>query len=102
MTGTQLRKKIRDKGFTFQQIAEAIGESKQNFNRILSTDNIKSETLERIADAMNESVSYFYNEQPIYTTVEYVEYEVAKREIKLLRQIIRDKEALIQELQKKR
>ena len=102
MTGTHLRKKIRDKGFTFQQISEAIGESKQNFSRILSTDNIKSETLERIAAAMGESVSYFYNEQPIFTTVEYVEYEAAKREIALLRQIIRDKEAMIEELKRNR
>ena len=95
MTGAHLRKKIRAKGFTFQQIAEAIGESKQNFSRILSTDNIKTETLERIAAAMGESVSYFYNERPIFALAEYTENE-------LLRQIIRDKEALISELTSKR
>lgn len=100
MTGTHLRKKIRAKGFTFQQIADAIGESKQNFSRILSTDNIKTETLERIAAAMGESVSYFYNEQPIFTLVEYTEYESRKQENELLRQIIRDKEALIEELRR--
>ena len=100
MTGTHLRKKIRAKGFTFQQIADAIGESKQNFSRILSTDNIKTETLERIAAAMGESVSYFYNEQPIFTIMEYTEYESRKRENELLRQIIRDKEALIEELRR--
>jgi transcriptional regulator with XRE-family HTH domain len=100
MTGTHLRKKIRAKGFTFQQIADAIGESKQNFSRILSTDNIKTETLERIAAAMGESVSYFYNEQPIFTLMEYTEYESRKRENELLRQIIRDKEALIEELRR--
>lgn len=102
MTGAHLRKKIRAKGFTFQQIADAIGESKQNFSRILSTDNIKTKTLERIAAAMGESVSYFYNERPIFTLAEYTEYESRKRENELLRQIIRDKEALISELTKDR
>lgn len=102
MTGSHLRKKIRAKGFTFQQIADAIGESKQNFSRILSTDNIKTETLERVAAAMGESVSYFYNEQPIFALAEYTEYESQKRENELLRQIIRDKEALISELTKDR
>lgn len=102
MTGAHLRKKIRAKGFTFQQIADAIGESKQNFSRMLSTDNIKTETLERIASAMGESISYFYNEQPIFSLAEYVEYESRRKENELLRQIIRDKEALISELTNKR
>ncbi len=58
--------------------------------------------MERIAAAMGESVSYFYNEQPIFTLAEYTEYEFRKRENELLRRIIRDKEALISELTKDR
>lgn len=102
MTGEHVRKKIREKGFTYRKIAWAIGESDQNFRMLLSSQNVSSETLERIAAAMGENVAYFYNEQPIFTLVEYTEYEFRKRENELLRQIIRDKEALIEELQKKR
>ena len=101
MTGEHVRAKIRQKGLTFRQVAQAIGESDQNFRMLLSVKNVSTETLERIAAAMGESVSYFYNEQPIFTLVEYTEYESRKRENELLRQIIRDKEALIEELQKR-
>lgn len=100
MTGEHVRAKIRQKGLTFRQVAQAIGESDQNFRMLLSVKNVSTETLERIAAAMNVSVAYFYNEQPILSLVDYAEYESQKKEVELLRQIIRDKEALIEELKR--
>lgn len=100
MTGKQVRKKIRDKGFTYRAVAQAIGESDQSFRNLLMSDNIKTGTLERIATAMNENVAYFYNQQPIFTLVDYVEYEARKKENELLRMIILEKERLIEELKK--
>lgn len=102
MTGEHVRTKIRQKGLTFRQVAQAIGESDQNFRMLLSVKNVSTETLERIAAAMNVNVAYFYNEQPILSLVDYAEYESRKKEIELLRQIIRDKEALIEELRRNR
>ena len=102
MTGEHVRAKIRERGHTFRQIAHAIGETDQNFRMLLSGKNVSTETLERIAAAMNVSVAYFYNEQPIFSLVDYAEYESRKKEVELLRQIIRDKEALIEELKKNR
>lgn len=101
MTGEQVRQKIRAKGFTYSHVARAIGESPQNLRVLLAGDNVKSETLERIAAAMAVNVAYFYNEQPIFTMADYVEYESKQKEITLLRQIIADKEALIAKLTKK-
>ena len=102
MTGEHVRAKIRQKGLTFRQVAQAIGESDQNFRMLLSVKNVSTETLERIAAAMKVNVAYFYNEQPILSLVDYAEYEPRKKEIELLRQIIRDKEALIEELRRNR
>lgn len=102
MTGEEIRKKIKAKGFTFRKVAKAMGESEQNFRKLLLSDNVKSATLERIAAAMGENVAYFYNAHPIFTIEDYVEYETLKRENELLRQIIRDKEALIEELRRNR
>lgn len=102
MTGEHVRAKIRQKGLTFRQVAQAIGESDQNFRMLLSVKNVSTETLERIAAAMKVNVAYFYNEQPILSLVDYAEYESRKKEIELLRQIIRDKEALIEELRRNR
>lgn len=101
MTGKQVRQKIKERGFTFHRIALSIGESDANLQNILNASDVKSGALERIAAAMGVNVAYFYNEQPIFTLVDYVEFESSKREQKLLHQIIRDKEALIEELKKK-
>ena len=102
MTGEHVRAKIRQKGLTFRQVAQAIGESDQNFRMLLSVKNVSTETLERIAAAMKVNVAYFYNEQPVLSLVDYAEYESRKKEVELLRQIIRDKEALIEELRRNR
>lgn len=101
MTGKQVRNKIREKGFTFRKIAQAIGESDQNLRTLLTSDNIKSGTLERIAEAMGENVAFFYNNQPIFTLVEYVEYESTKRENELLKQLILEKDERIRLLKTK-
>ena len=101
MRGDKVREKIRAKGYTYHAIAQAIGESDQNLRSMLSVADVKSGTLERIAAAMGENVAYFYNEQPIFTLVEYVEYESCKKENTMLRQIIEDKNRIIELLSEK-
>lgn len=101
MTGKQLRKKIKDKGYTFRAIASAIGESDANMQNLLNAADVKSGTLERIAAAMGENVAYFYNEQPIFTMAEYADYVSVRRENILLRRLIEEKEERIRLLQKK-
>ncbi|MEG1982746.1 MAG: hypothetical protein RR037_03330 [Alistipes sp.] len=101
MTGEKVRAKIRAKGFTFHSIAQAIGESDANFRCLLLANDVKSGTLERIAVAMGENVAYFYCEQPIFKIVDYIEYEVTKRENELLKQTINDKDEVIKALKNK-
>ncbi|MDE6070329.1 MAG: hypothetical protein K2F92_05595 [Alistipes sp.] len=92
MNGKDVRKKIKERGFTYRKIAQLIGESEQNLQNILNAADVKSGTLERIAAAMKENVAYFYNEQPIFTMLDYEEYIAVRSENRLLRQIIEEKE----------
>lgn len=98
MTGAQVRRKIKEKGYSFRNIARALGISDQSLRQQLLSDNVKSGLLEQIAEVIHENVAYFYNERPIFTLADYVEYETIRRENQLLKQIIQDKEALIEAL----
>ena len=102
MTGQHIRKKIKEKGYTFRSIAQAMGESDQNLRRLLLSDNIKTETLERVAAAMQVPVAYFYEQQPILTMVEYGEYMATRRENEMLKQLLNEKDQRIELLQRQK
>ena len=62
MKGADIKAEIKRLGYTLTQVAEALGESQQNLNSALSSDNIKTGTLERVAAFLGKPVSYFYGE----------------------------------------
>lgn len=73
--------------------------SPQNFQRVaIDNDNVKTETLERIATAIGESVSYFYNEVPILSLDDYARIHSLETENKYLRALLEEKERTIQVL----
>lgn len=62
MTGQTLKEIIQRDGHKLTEIASAIGESPQNFSAALSSKDIKSGLLERVAKAVGKPVSAFYGE----------------------------------------
>ena len=98
MTGEQLRQKIKSKRRSFKSVAEAIGETPQNFQNMLNAADVKSGTLERIAEALGEPVAYFYEELPIVTMEDYAEYIALKKENEMLQKMVAEKENHLREL----
>lgn len=98
MTGEQLRKKIKSKRRSFKSVAEAIGETPQNFQNMLNAADVKSGTLERVAEALGEPVAYFYEELPIVTMEDYAEYIALKKENEMLQKMVAEKENHLREL----
>ena len=98
MSGEEVKKLIKVKGFTFRSIAETIGESEMNLHHMLSAKDVKSGTLERVAKAMGEDVSYFYGKQPIYSLEDYAKVVSQQQEIAYLRALIATKDELIASL----
>lgn len=96
MTGEKVRRKIKEKGYTFHSIAQAIGESDANLRCMLIVKDVKSGTLERIAQAMGENVSYFYEEHPVFSIEEYAAIYSLKKENALLKQLLNEKERTIE------
>ena len=102
MTGDKVRQKIKEKGYTFHSIAQAIGESDANLRCMLLVKDVKSGTLERIAQAMGENVSYFYEEHPVFSIEEYAEIYSLKKEVLMLRQLLNEQERTIEILLSKK
>lgn len=98
MTGEEVKRLIKAKGFTYRSIADAIGETPMNLHQLLSSKDVKSGTLERIAVAMGEDVAYFYGKKPIYSLEEYVKVAAQQQEIAYLRDLVAAKDELIESL----
>lgn len=98
MEGKEVKKLIKAKGFTYRSIANTIGESEMNLHYMLSAADVKSGTLERIASAMGEDVSYFYGKQPIYSLEDYAALAEQRREIACLHDLLNTKDSLIESL----
>lgn len=98
MTGEQLRHKIKSKRRSFKSVAEAIGETPQNFQNMLNAADVKSSTLERIAEALGESISFFYEELPIISLQDYAEFISLKKENEMLRLMLDQKQEEMREI----
>lgn len=98
MTGDQLRKKIKSRKRSFKSVAEAIGETPQNFQNMLNASDVKSGTLERIAKALGEPVSFFFEELPIVSLEDYADYIALKKENEMLQHLVRQKEEELRQL----
>ncbi|MDE6493102.1 MAG: hypothetical protein K2O66_03730 [Bacteroidales bacterium] len=74
MKGEDLKKKLRDAGFQLSEIANLLGfDNDQRLHSALRSDDIKTGLIEKIAEATNKSVCFFYNEtspdQSVLTSV---------------------------------
>lgn len=98
MTGEEVKKLIKAKGFTYRSIADAIGETPMNLHQLLSSKDVRSGLLERIASAMGENAAYFYGKKPIYSLEEYVKVASQQQEIVYLRDLVTAKDELIESL----
>lgn len=101
MTGKQLKQKIKQKGVKFNALADMLGVVPQQVQQYFSANNVSTDVLERIAEVIGESVSYFYNEYPILSMEEYARIAKMEQEIAYLRQLLNEKERTIEILTKK-
>lgn len=62
MDGKRIKQALVDAGVNQAELAAALGMTPQNLNKILSGDNIKTGTLERVAQFLGRPISFFYNE----------------------------------------
>lgn len=62
MKGIEIKRILRDSGFTISQLARILETSQQNLNSALSAEDVKSGTIEKIAFATGMPVSFFYGE----------------------------------------
>lgn len=63
MKGIELKRILRDNGFSISQLARILDISQQNLSSALSADDVKSGTIEKVAFASGKPVSFFYGEQ---------------------------------------
>ena len=101
MTGKQLKQKIKQKGIKFTTLAEMLDVVPQQVQQYFNANNVSTDVVERIAEVIGESVSYFYNEYPILTIEDYNRVITMEKEIVYLRQLLDEKERLIEVLIKK-
>lgn len=101
MTGKQLKQKIKQKGIKFTTLAEMLDVVPQQVQQYFKANNVSTDVVERIAEVIGESVSYFYNEYPILTIEDYNRIITMEKEIAYLRQLLDEKERLIEVLIKK-
>lgn len=62
MNGQDVKEKIRQTGKKFNEVAEEMHVTPQSLQKIFNSDDVRTGTLERIADAMGVPVTYFYDE----------------------------------------
>ena len=102
MTGKELKAKLRkackDKGTTMSAVAASLGMHRQVLEERLRVKVVSTSTLELLAQAIGESVSYFYNELPIFSIEDYAEVKNLQKEIGYLRLLLNEKDARIDDL----
>lgn len=62
MKGEEIKQKVKQSGKTFAEIARLMGIRPQTLTIIFASDDVKTGSLERIAEAMGVPVAYFYGE----------------------------------------
>lgn len=79
MTGDKIKQKIKAKGFTLRSVAEAMEITPQNLQQLLRADvHVNTDTLERVAKAIDEPISYFYDEREVWLLRQLVKLVEAK------------------------
>lgn len=67
MKGLTVKEILRENRYVLRDIAQKMGETPQNLNSILKTDDIRTSVVERIAEAIGQPVSLFYGDTNIAT-----------------------------------
>lgn len=65
MTGQELKSKILLIGKSQKDIADLLGVSAQSLSSVLSAKDVRSGTIEKIANALNVPISFLYGEKDI-------------------------------------
>lgn len=112
MTGKELKERLSKYGVSQSEIARRLGMSQQSFNQALMANDVKTGLLERIADVLAVSMSFFYpaegnravatgNESvaAINSNVSYPT-NVMEERIKALEALLAEKERLIKVYEK--
>lgn len=66
MTGEELRRTLAKSGKQLKDLAQMVGMSQQNFSNTLRVSDVKSGFLERLCDALNVDLGYFYQDTKYY------------------------------------
>lgn len=62
MKGTELKEKLKTTPYTMAEIAKKLGVSPQNLNASFSSEDVKSGLLEKLSEALNVPIAYFYGD----------------------------------------
>ena len=60
MTGQELKSKLIEAGKSQKDIAELLGVTAQSLSSVLSAKDVRSGTIEKIAEALGVKMSFFY------------------------------------------
>lgn len=69
MEGKKLKEFFVREGVSLSEVARRLGVSQQNLSSLLSSDNIKTGTLEKVAEILGKSPAYFYTGENSGTAV---------------------------------
>lgn len=109
MTGKELKLKIDALGITQRSLAEQMGVTPQTVSAILTAKDIRTSSLERIAQVTNKPMSYFYGETDNAQAVASGDSSIAaiysnvnSSEVELLKKLLEEKERTIKILMGRR
>ena len=114
MTGQELKSKILLIGKSQKDIADLLGVSAQSLSSVLSAKDVRSGTIEKIANALNVPISFLYGEKDneqnavasgdssiavnnITGNIEAGDTSALQERVKLLEQLLAERERIIEE-----
>lgn len=113
MTGQELKEKVLMANVPFNEIAERLGITAQSLNSCFKGKDVRSNTIERIAEALGVKMSFFYpNDEGnnavasgdssiavnnITGNIEAGDTSALQERVKLLEQLLAERERIIEE-----
>lgn len=117
MTGQELKARIMEVGKSQKDIADYLGVTAQSLSSVLSAKDVRSGTIEKIAQVLNVPISFLYGEKDkdqsavasghgiavagnnnvAGSNVTMCDNAVLQERIKFLEQQVKDKESIIDE-----
>ena len=116
MKGEEVKLKLKKAGVSITEIASLLGMSRQSLSQALSVKDVKTGLIEDLSKALNEPLSYFYNDSSsqnavangsksvaaINSNISSSAEDVLKERVKALESIVAEKERLINVLMENR